>query len=186
MENFDISAEANMIGNDVLRAIQERRSIRKFLPDKLENDEMESILQAGAWAASGKGLQTAVMVVVDNPEDVETLRKANAEIWGRPDVDPFYGAPNIVVVLGDGDEPNWLQDGSLVMGNLMLAAYSVGAGSCWINRAMEYFDRPDGKAMLEKWNLPAKYRGVAICALGYPMGDLPKAKARKQNYIIHV
>ena len=171
--------------NEVLRAIRERRSIRRFRADKLSEDDFNAILEAGTWAASAKGQQSPVIVVVDDPADVEALRKANAEIWGRPDVDPFYGAPNIAVVLGDGDNPNWLQDGSLVMGNLMLAAYAVGAGSCWINRAIEYFDRPDGKAMLEKWNLPAKYRGVAICALGYPMGDCPPPKARKENYIIH-
>ncbi|MBQ9521343.1 MAG: nitroreductase family protein [Oscillospiraceae bacterium] len=119
-------------GNEVLRAIRERRSIRKFLPEHLKQRDLEAILEAGKWAASAKGLQSALMVVVDNPGDVETLRKANAAIWGRPDIDPFYAAPDIVVVLADGDTPNWLQDGSLVMGNLMLAAYAVGAGSCWI------------------------------------------------------
>ena len=172
--------------NEVLRAIRERRSIRRFRPDRLTPEDLSAILEAGTWAASAKGQQSAVLVVADSAEDVEALRKANAEIWGRPEVDPFYGTPDIVVVLGDGDNPNWLQDGSLVMGNLMLAAYAVGAGSCWINRAIEYFDRPDGKAMLEKWNLPAKYRGVAICALGYPEGNPPAPKARKQDYIIHV
>ena len=175
-----------MTDNEVLRAIRERRSIRKFRDEKLSEDDLKAVLEAGTWAASAKGLQSALMVVVDDPEDAEALRKANAEIWGRPDVDPFYGAPDLVVVLGDGDNPNWLQDGSLVMGNLMLAAYAVGAGSCWINRAIEYFDRPDGKAMLEKWNLPASYRGVAICALGYPDGNVPKPKARKRDYVIRV
>lgn len=172
--------------NAVLQAIRERRSIRRFRPDKLTAEDLSAILEAGTWAASAKGQQSAVLVVVDNAEDVETLRKANAEIWGHPEIDPFYGAPDIVVVLGDGENLNWLQDGSLVMGNLMLAAYGVGAGSCWINRAMEYFDRPDGKSMLKKWNLPETYRGVAICALGYPEGKIPAPKARKQDYIIRV
>lgn len=172
--------------NEVLKAIRARRSVRKFLPEKVKRDELEAILEAGTWAASAKNLQTARIVVVDNPEDMETLRKANAQIWGRPDVDPFYGAPNLAVVLADGEQANWLQDGSLVMGNLMLAAYSVGVGSCWINRAMEYFDSPDGKAMLQKWNLPTTYRGVAICALGYPSGDLPQPHPRKSGYIVRV
>ena len=172
--------------NAVLRAIRERRSIRNFRPERLKPEDMEAILEAGKWAASAKGLQSALMVVVDDPGDVEALRKANAAIWGRPDVDPFYAAPDIVVVLADGDTPNWLQDGSLVMGNLMLAAYAVGAGSCWINRAMEYFDSPEGKAMLEKWNVPAKYRGVGICALGYPAVEPPAPKARKADYIVRV
>lgn len=172
--------------NEVLQTIQRRRSIRKFRPEHLSDEHMNAILDAGTWAASGKGLQTALIVVVTDPADVETLRKANAEIWGRPDTDPFYGAPDIVVVLGDGNEANWLQDGSLVMGNLMLAACAEGAGSCWINRSTEYFDRADGKAMLEKWGIPSYYRGVAICALGYPSGETPKAKPRKNDYIRRV
>ena len=172
--------------NEVLRAIRQRRSIRKFRPERLKPEDMEAILDAGTWAASAKNGQSALMVVPDDAGDVQTLRKANAEIWGRPDIDPFYGAPDIVVVLADGDTPNWLQDGSLVMGNLMLAAHAVGAGSCWINRAVEYFDRPDGKAMLEKWNVPAHYRGVAICALGYPAADPPAPHPRKKGYILHV
>ncbi len=172
--------------NEVLRAIRERRSVRKFRPERLNARDLEAILDAGTWAASAKNGQSALIVVVDDPGDVEALRKANAEIWGRPEIDPFYGAPDIVVVLADGGTPNWLQDGSLVMGNLMLAAHAVGAGSCWINRAVEYFDRADGKAMLAKWNLPANCRGVAICALGYPASELPAPKARKKDYIVHV
>ncbi|MBQ9347782.1 MAG: nitroreductase family protein, partial [Oscillibacter sp.] len=144
--------------NEVLKAIRDRRSIRKFRQEKLSAADLDVILDSGTWAATAKGMQPSLIVSVSSAEDVEALRKANAEIWERPDVDPFYGAPNIVVVLGDGEKVNWLQDGSLVMANLMLAAHAVGAGSCWINRAMEYFDQDDGKRMLEKWGIPSQYR----------------------------
>ena len=172
--------------NEVLKAIRERRSIRKYRPEKLSDADLDAILDAGTWAASAKGIQPALIVSINDEADVDALRRANAEIWGRPAVDPFYGAPNIVVVLADGANANWLQDGALVMGNLMLAAHAVGAGSCWINRAIEYFDRADGKAMLEKWGIPQTYRGVAICALGYSDGPAAAPKARKSDYIRRV
>lgn len=170
--------------NETLRVLKERRSIRKYKAEQIKDAELDAILEAGTWAASGKGLQSAVMVVVQDRETLDTLTKANAEIMGAPGTDTFYGAPTAVVVLADGEAANWLQDGSLVMGNLMIAAASIGVGSCWINRAKEYFDMPDGKALLKKWGLPEKYRGVGICVLGYADGPAPKAKPRKEDYII--
>ena len=114
------------------------------------------------------------------------LSRANAEIQGKPGADPFYGAPTAVVVLADGEAANWLQDGSLVMGNLMTADASLGVGSCWINRCMEYFDMPAGKELLKKWGLDEKYRGVGICVLGYADGPAPTPKPRKADYIRRV
>lgn len=172
--------------NETLRIIKERRSIRKYKTRQIRDAELDAILQAGTWAPSGKGMQSAVMVAVQNQETLSELSKANAEILGNPNADPFYGAPTAIVVLADGEAANWLQDGSLVMGNLMLAAASIGVGSCWINRAMEYFDMPEGKEMLKKWGLDEKYRGVGICVLGYADGDTPVAKPRKVNYIYRV
>ena len=170
----------------VLTAIRERRSIRKYKPEQIRDEALNAVLEAGTWAASGKGAQTAVMVVVQDAETIAYLSAENAKIQGRPGTDPFYGAPTAVVVLADGEEANWLQDGSLVLGNLMLAAHAVGLGSCWINRAKEFFDLPEGKEMLKKWGLPEKYRGVGTCILGYPDGPLPKAKPRKEHYIVRV
>lgn len=92
----------------------------------------------------------------------------------------------MVVVLADGETYNWMRDGSLVMGNLMNAAWSLGVGSCWINRAQELFDRPEGKELLARWGLPATLRGVGNCILGYPDGDIPAPKPRKQDYIVRV
>ena len=90
----------------------------------------------------------------------------------------------MVVVLADSSSRNWLQDGSLVMGNLMTAAASLHIGSCWINRAMEYFDTAEGKDLLKQWGLPETYRGVGNCVLGYVDGDLPAPKPRKDGWII--
>lgn len=172
--------------NETLKVLKERRSIRKYQSKQISPEELDAILEAGTWAASGAGLQSAVMVVVQDPETIHALSQANAKIMGKPDADPFYGAPTAVVVLADGQCANWLQDGSLVMGNLMNAAASLGVGSCWINRAIEYFDAPEGKAMLKKWGLDEKYRGVGTCILGYADGSAPAPKPRKADYIHRV
>lgn len=171
--------------NETLKVLKERRSIRKYRPEQIKPAELDAILEAGTWAACGKGIQSAVMVVVQDPETISLLSRMNAAIWGK-DTDPFYGAPTVVVVLGDTRQTNWLQDGSLVMGNLMNAAWSLGVGSCWINRAMEAFDLPDGKALLKKWGLPDSYRGVGNCILGYADGPVPAPKPRKPDYIRRV
>ena len=172
--------------NETLKVLQERRSIRKYKAEQIKDEELNAILEAGTWAASGKGLQSAVMVVVQDKETISMLSRANAELWGKPNADPFYGAPTAVVVLVDGETANWIQDGSLVMGNLMTAAASIGVGSCWINRCMEYFDLPAGKEVLKKWGLDEKYRGVGICVLGYADGPAPTPKPRKADYIRRV
>ena len=172
--------------NETLKVLKERRSVRKYKAEQIKDEELNAILEAGTWAPSAKGLQTSVMVVVQDPETIAYLSRMNAEIQGNPGTDPFYGAPTVVVVLGDGEKLNWLQDGSLVMGNLMNAAAALGLGSCWINRAMELFDRPEGKELLKKWGLPETYRGVGNCILGYVEGDLPAPKPRKDGWIHRV
>ena len=170
--------------NETLKVLKERRSIRRYKAEQIRDEELNAILEAGTWAACGKGIQHCVMVVVQDPETIAYMSRLNAEIQGNPDVDPFYGAPTVVVVLGDGEKANWLQDGSLVMGNLMTAAAALGVGSCWINRAMELFDRPEGKALLKKWGLPETYRGIGNCILGYADGDAPAPKPRKDGWIV--
>ena len=170
--------------NEILKVLRERRSVRKYKAEQIRDEELNAILEAGTWAPSGMGLQSAVMVVVQDPATIAKLSKANAEIQGKPGTDPFYGAPTVVVVLADSSSRNWLQDGSLVMGNLMTAAASLHIGSCWINRAMAYFDTAEGKDLLKQWGLPETYRGVGNCVLGYVDGDLPAPKPRKDGWII--
>ena len=172
--------------NETLKVLKERRSVRKYKAEQIRDEELNAILEAGTWAPSGMGLQSAVMVVVQDPATIAKLSKANAEIQGKPGTDPFYGAPTVVVVLADGTAGNWIQDGSLVMGNLMTAAASLHIGSCWVNLAMEYFDTAEGKDLLKQWGLPETYRGVGNCILGYVEGDLPAPKPRKDGWIHRV
>ena len=171
--------------NETLRILRQRRSVRRYQDRQIREEELAAILDAGTWAPSAMGKQSAVMVAVQDPETIACLSRLNARVMGT-EQDPFYGAPTVVVVLGDSRQKNWIQDGSLVMGNLMTAAWSLGVGSCWINRAAEVFDLPEGKALLKKWGLPDYCRGVGNCILGYPEGDLPEAAPRKADYIYRV
>ena len=79
----------------------------------------------------------------------------------------------------------YLEDGSLIMGNLMAAAHSLGVGSCWIHRAKKVFVTDEGKALLKKWGISENYAAVAHCILGYPAQD-PEAKPRKADFIVRV
>jgi len=172
--------------NETLRVLEERRSIKKYKSEQVEEEKLQAILRAGTYAASGKNRQPSIMVVVQNPEDRESLRRMNAALLGNPDADPFYGAPTIVVVLADRGVNTHVEDGSLVMGNLMNAAYSVGVDSCWVHRAKEEFDSEEGKALLQKWGIEGDYEGIGHCLLGYRDCEMPAARQRKENYIYRV
>ena len=132
--------------NEVLKVLKERRSIRAFRPEPLKKEDLDAIVEAGLYAPSAKNLQSTKLVVVRDAAVLARLERLNSRILGTPEGTPFYGAPEAIVVLSDSEYPNWLQDGSLVMGNLMNAAAALGIGSCWINRAMETFELPEGKA----------------------------------------
>ena len=171
--------------NEVIKAMIERRSCRKFKVEQIKDEELQAILEAGKYAATGEGLQSPKMVVIQNPEVIAKLSKWNADIMGVTS-DPFYGAPTVILVLADATRTTAVQDGSLVMGNLMLAAHSIGVASCWINRAKEEFATEEGKALLKQWGIEGDYIGVGHCVLGYPAVDLPKPAPRKDDYVVFV
>lgn len=172
--------------NETLRVLEERRSIKKYKSEQVEEEKLQAILRAGTYAASGKNRQPSIMIVVQNPEDREILRRMNATLLGNPGADPFYGAPTVVVVLAERGINTHVEDGSLVMGNLMNAAYSVGVDSCWVHRAKEEFDSEEGKALLQKWGIEGDYEGIGHCLLGYRDCEMPVARQRKENYIYRV
>ena len=172
--------------NEILKAMEERRSCRSFLPEQLKEGDLEQILRAGTFAATGMGRQSPKIVVLQNPEDIAALERMNAAVLGNPDAHPFYGAPTVCVVLAEAGAFTNVEDGSLVIGNLMLAAWSLGVGSCWIHRAKEEFASPEGKALLKKWGVEGDYIGVGHCILGYPTGEYRPAKPRKNDYILRV
>ena len=172
--------------NEALKVLKERRSIRKYKKDQINEDQLNQILEAATYAPTGMGKQSPIMVVVQDEETIKELSKMNAEVTGT-NSDPFYGAPTVVVVLADrGSRPTYIEDGSLVMGNLMNAAYAVGVDSCWVHRAKEVFESERGKGLLKKWGVEGDYVGIGHCILGYRDCEYPKAKPRKENYIVRV
>ena len=173
------------MNNEVLNAIKTRRSIRKYKAEQITDEQLDAILEAGTYAATGMGKQSPVIVVVQKPELIAKLSKMNAAVMGTTS-DPFYGAPTVLIVLADPERGTYVEDGSLVMGNLMLAAHAVGVDSCWIHRAREVFDSEEGKALKAEWGVPESYIGIGHCVLGYRSGEYPEAKARKDGFVIRV
>ena len=152
--------------------------------DHRHAEPLDTVLEAGTYAPTGGGHQSPVIVAVTSPETRERLRALNAVVMGK-ETDPYYGAPAIVVVLADGGRGTFVEDGSCVLENLMLAAHAVGLSSCWIHREREIFDSEEGKALLKEWGLPEALRGVGAIALGYADGPEPAAP-RKEGYVVRV
>lgn len=175
-----------MESNQVLSLMQSRRSVRKYRPDMLPKDVIEQIVTAGTYAANGMGKQSAIIIAVTSKELRDRLSVMNQEIGGwKKGFDPFYGAPVVLIVLADKNWANRVYDGSLVMGNLMLAAHALGIGSCWIHRAKEEFESAEGKAILKSLGIEGEYEGIGHCVLGYPNGPLPQAAPRKKKFVFY-
>ena len=168
----------------MLENLKNRRSIRKYKPEQVSDAHLDAILEAGLYAASGMNTQNSIMVAVRDKETRDQLSRMNAEVMGSA-ADPFYGAPCVVVVLVEPERYTAVEDGSLVMGNLMQAAYDLGLGSCWIHRARQMFESEEGKALLRRWSLREDLIGVANCILGYP-DEEPAPKPRREGRIIKV
>lgn len=172
-----------MITNETLATLKGRRSCKNFKPEQIKDEELEAVLEAGTYAPTGMGKQSPIMIAVQNKEDIAELERINAEVFGKRGAPMFYGAPTVIVVLADADRVTAVYDGSLVMGNLLNAAASIGVGACWIHRAKETFEREDGKALLKKWGIEGNYIGVGNCVLGYAAAEPAPALPRKADYI---
>lgn len=162
--------------NEIIKAMEERRSIRNFKPDLPSKEEIDQILEAGLYAASGMGKQAVITLAVTNKKIRDELAEDNRMIGGwKEGFDPFYGAPVVVIVLAKKDVFTHVYDGSLVMGNLMLAAHSLGLGSIWIHRAKEEFEMDEYKNFLKDLGIEGEWEGIGHCAIGYVDGDQPEA-----------
>ena len=171
--------------NESIKNMIERRSVRGYKPDMIPKEDLDLILEAGTYAATGMGMQSPVIVAVTDKATRDQLSKMNADVMGT-DTDPFYGAPVVLVVLADKNRPTHIYDGSLVMGNLMLAAHSLGLGSCWIHRAKETFEREEGKAILKELGIEGDYEGIGNCVIGYAKEPAKDAAPRKTDYVHYI
>lgn len=179
---------------EALEVLKNRRSIRKFLDKQITDEELNVVLEAGTYAPTAMGLQSPLIVAVQNKEDVATLNELSSEVMAqgsgirRPGL-PYYGAPTIIIVFYTEIARNDLLgilDASAVCTNMLNAAYAVGLGSCWINRSKEIFESDAGKALLKKWGINEKVVGVASIALGYADQEQPQPKPRREGYVVRI
>ena len=169
---------------EAIETMLTRRSCRSYNDKPVDEDALAKIIEAGRFAANGMGRQAVTFVAVTDPATVAQLSHMNAQIMGT-DIDPFYGAHAVVVVLVDSSVSTCVEDGALAMGNLMNAAHALGVESCWIHRAKEEFESEEGRELLAKWGLPSdgSLRGVGHCILGYSDAPATKAKPRRENVV---
>jgi len=172
--------------NEIIENLVSRRSIKKYKNEMIPKEIIEEILKAGTYAPTGMNKQSPIIIAITNKEIRDKLSNLNAKIMGREGADPFYGAPVVLIVLADKSCRTAIYDGSLVMGNLMNAAHSLGIGSCWIHRAKEEFELEEGKELLKSLGIEGDYEGIGHCILGYVDGEEPESTPRKENYAYYI
>ena len=170
---------------ETLTTLKTRRSCRAYKPELIEEEKLNAIIEAGTYAATGMGRQSPIIIAVIDQELRNKLSKMNAAVMGM-DMDPFYGAPELLIVLADKAVPTYLYDGSLVMGNMMNAAADLGVASCWIHRAKEEFESEEGKAILKELGIEGDYEGIGHLILGYAAKPEVAPAPRKANYVYRV
>lgn len=170
--------------NEALNNLLTRRAVRKYKPDMVPQDVLERVLKAGTFAPSGMGKQSAIIIAITDKDVRDRLARINAAVSGK-DKDPFYGAPVVIAVLADSSVPTFVEDGTLVLGNLLNAAHAEGFGSCWIHRAKQEFESPYGQNLLKSLGIEGNYVGIGHCILGYA-DEAPDPAPRKEKYIYKV
>lgn len=171
--------------SETLKVLESRRSCRAYKPELIEEEKLQAIIKAGTFAATGMGRQSPIIIAVTNKEMRDKLSKMNAAVMNS-NADPFYGAPELLIVLANKDIGTYLYDGSLVMGNLMNAAEDLGVASCWIHRAKEEFESEEGKQILKDLGIEGNYEGIGHVILGYAANPPAEPAPRKENYVYFV
>ena len=161
-----------------------RRSVKKYTSQMPPEADIEKIIEAGLAAASGRNMQASVIVAVTNKEIRDRLSADNAAVMGASG-DPFYGAPCVLVVLAEKTAHTYVYDGSLTLGNMMLAAHELGLGSCWIHRAKEVMAKPEWQEWIKSLGLEGEYEGIGNLVVGYAEGELPAAKNRREGRVVY-
>lgn len=168
--------------NDILT----RRSCKKYKPDTVSDEDIRTIVDAGLAAPTGRNRQASIMLVIKDKDTRDALSRANARVLGA-EVDPFYGAPVVIVVLAKKDVNTYLYDGSVTAENILLAAHALGLGACWIHRAREVFETEEYKSLLKSLGVTDEYEGIANCTVGYPDWDeLPAPLKRNDGRVFYI
>ena len=170
---------------DTLEVLKTSRSCRKFKPDMVPDDLIEKVIEAGMYAPTGMGKQAPIIIAMTDKKVRDKMAEENANIMAA-NTDPFYGGPVVLVVLAKKDVPTHVYDGSLVMGNMLNAAHSLGLAGIWIHRAKELFESDYGKKILKDLGINDEYEGIGNCVIGYRDGEAPEAAPRKKDYVYYI
>ena len=169
--------------SETIKTLIERRSVRSFTDQQVSSEDLNKILEAGIYSPTGGGSQSTIFIAVQDPAIRQKLSQMNAQVMGKEGIDPYYGAPTIILVLADKSKPTPVEDGSIALANLHNAAFSLGLGACWIHRAKEMFESEEGKSLLKEWGFTDDYVGVGALLLGYAKEGFPQAAPRKDGRI---
>lgn len=173
--------------NEIIKSLEERRSIRAYKSDMPKAEDIDKIIEAGLYAPTGMGYQKVIIIAVTDKETRDSLSEDNRAIAGlKEGADPFYGAPVVLVVLAAKDMRTHVYDGSLVMGNMLNAAHALGLGSCWVHRAKEEFEMEKWQNLLKKLGIEGEWEGIGHCIVGYPDGEAPKAAERAAGRVYKI
>lgn len=182
---YNKQKEGERMTNETLNVIKSRRSTRAYKTDPVPEKLLDAVLEAGTFAPSGMNKQSPTIVAVTGDRYHREIAALNAAVMGVTS-DPYYGAPVVVLVLADSNAGTWVEDGSCVLENMMLAAESLGLATVWVHREREIFDSERGKQLLREWGLSETLRGVGSIALGYAATPAKPAAPRKDGYIVKV
>lgn len=175
-----------------IEVLKTRRSIKNFSDKVVSREDLDSILEAAVNAPSGMNAQAPKILVLQRKDIIKRFSEWNRSFYPKEileklpeDFDPFYNASTLIIVLADKNINTCVEDASLVIGNILNAASSIGLGACWIHRAREEFDSLQGKELLKVWNLSEDYIGVGHVVLGYPDDDyVVSSKKIKDDYVV--
>ncbi len=170
--------------NEVINAIKQRRSCRKYTSEPVDRGLLEQIVEAGLYAPSGMGQQSPKIVVITKKEIRDRLETMNAQILGRADILPFYGAPAVILVLAPKGFVTGEEDGVLALENMMLAAHSLGLSTCYIHRAKAEFDSEQGKQLLADLGIEGDWQGIGHIIVGHAAMPAPPAPPRKADRVV--
>ena len=184
----------SIIVNDTVSSILKRRSVRRYRPEQLPQAELETILEAGLYAPSARNTQPWHLTVLRGTSVIDELTKEVKTATARMAENPYkervaadaytvnFGAPTFVVVAISTESLAPEADAALVLGNMFIAAHSLGIGSCWINQLNPLNDEPGFRAHLTKLGVPEGYRIYGCACFGYPEST-PEASPRQQGTV---
>ena len=183
--------------NETIQTILGRRSIRAYKPEQLDQGSLEMILDAGRYAPSAMNQQPWHFTVIQSRVLLEKLETACKAVFMESDIEAlreiarrdgfsvFYHAPALIVVTGDSAALAPQYDCTLAMQNMMLAAASLGIGSCWMHSVMMFYATEKGKELFQELGIvfPQGHEPFASAVFGYSAVPLPEPEPRKSGSV---